>query len=189
MLSSMRFVFVTIILSLIMVWPSTARAEEGGRWVDFGYPFNAIAQCEAGPTPWNPNDGDSTNNDVEVVAISDSGKGDYGIFQFRQPTWDWVNGWLGRWDLVGVRPNRVPIADQYEAAKALAYEIPGGGLQHWSTWKNGCAKKEAGPRYVTFEQAKPEIITECLDTFRDPKFEYFLDSVLVSPYYIIREIC
>lgn len=188
----MRYLFIICVLASILCFanPASADHSEDGRWIDFGWPFNAIAQCEAGPTPWNPNDGDDRNNDVEVVAISDSHKGDYGIFQFRQGTWDWVNGWLGRWDLVGVRPNMTSAADQYEAAKTLAYDIPGGGFQHWSTWNNGCYQTVTdGPRFVTFEQFKPDAVETCLDVFRLFGLDFIVDSVLSSPYYIVHEDC
>ncbi len=60
-----------------------------------------------------------------------TGNGFYGAYQFTRSTWDWVAAAIGRDDLVGVRPDRAAPVDQDRLANALAFEVPGGGLQHW----------------------------------------------------------
>lgn len=60
-----------------------------------------------------------------------TGNGFYGAYQFSRSTWDWVAAAIGRNDLVGVRPDRAAPVDQDRLANALAFEVTGGGLQHW----------------------------------------------------------
>ena len=60
-----------------------------------------------------------------------TGNGFYGAYQFTISTWDWVAGLIGRPDLVGVRPDLAAPWDQDRLAQALAFEVDGGGLQHW----------------------------------------------------------
>ncbi len=60
-----------------------------------------------------------------------TGNGFYGAYQFTISTWDWVAGLIGRPDLIGVRPDLAAPWDQDRLAQALAFEVDGGGLQHW----------------------------------------------------------
>lgn len=60
-----------------------------------------------------------------------TGNGFYGAYQFTISSWDWVAGLIGRPDLIGVRPDLAAPWDQDRLAQALAFEVAGGGLQHW----------------------------------------------------------
>lgn len=60
-----------------------------------------------------------------------TGNGFFGAYQFTISTWDWVAGLIGRPDLIGVRPDLAAPWDQDRMAQALAFEVDGGGLQHW----------------------------------------------------------
>lgn len=60
-----------------------------------------------------------------------TGNGYYGAYQFSISTWNWVAQVIGRSDLDGLRPDLAAPADQDAMAQALAFEIRGGGLQHW----------------------------------------------------------
>lgn len=60
-----------------------------------------------------------------------SGHGDFGLFQFRQRTWDGVARHLGRAELVGVWIPGQPVEVQFLFAETLR-TMPGGGLSHWA---------------------------------------------------------
>lgn len=96
-----------------------AGAIQGPQLLDFG-PWNGLVVCESGGN-----------------AAAQSGHGDYGLFQFRQPTWNNVARSAGRTDLVGRQPHTVAVQDQYAMAVQLR-DMPGGGIGHWSCgWRYG----------------------------------------------------
>lgn len=83
-------------------------------------PWEGLVRCESGGDP---------------AAVS--GYGDFGLFQFRQPTWDGVARYLGRGDLVGAWIPGQPVAVQLMMAETLR-TMPGGGLGHWACgWAYG----------------------------------------------------
>ena len=92
----------------------TEQSFEIQRPADPSDPWAAVRRCES-------------HNNYSI----NTGNGFYGAYQFTRSTWDWVAAAIGRDDLVGVRPDRAAPVDQDRLANALAFEVPGGGLQHW----------------------------------------------------------
>lgn len=90
--------------------PEPAPAAEPGV---FG-PWAQLIECESGGDP-----------------TADSGHGDYGLYQFRQPTWDAVARHLRRPELVGTWIPAQPVEVQTLFAETLR-TMPGGGLGHWT---------------------------------------------------------
>lgn len=177
-------VVVVLVVSLSVLWPGPLLGDHApeGRWVDFG-PWNGIVDCESAPTVNGPPLSDHPE-EVRVDQLSPTA--DFGAFQFQQRTWDWVAQWRGRTDLVGVDPRTVDIGEQFDQAKALAFDIHGGGIQHWTCgYRYGDG---TGPRFVTAEVAPVTEIAVCLELFAD-LMPWAIPTWELSPYYETVDDC